>query len=231
MLHRPQSVDHVKDRMRIIAIADTHLFTADLAVPAGDMLIHAGDHARHGDLKELAEAAKWLAKLPHPLKVAVAGNHDWAFARSPSAARNLFEEAGVTYLEDSGATIAGLRVWGSPWQPAYNDWAFNLPRGRALAERWALIPEGLDILITHGPPRGIGDQSGYGDRRAGCDDLRSRLRVVRPRLHCFGHIHEAGGHWRIEGTCFVNCTTWECERPATIIDWDLASGVIEIAAQ
>ena len=49
-----------------------------------------------------------------------------------------------------------LGLSGGPWQPAYNHWAFNLPRGPALAEKWALIPPGLDVLITHGPPLGLG---------------------------------------------------------------------------
>lgn len=216
--------------MRIIAIADTHLFTSDLTLPAGDMLIHAGDHARHGDLAELAEAAKWLGSLPFATKVAIAGNHDWGFVNTPKAARELFERAGVCYLEDSGATIAGLRFWGSPWQPAYNDWAFNLPRGPSIAAKWDLIPRELDVLITHGPPRGIGDQSGFGERRAGCEELLARVQEVRPRLHCFGHIHEGGGQWQIDGTTFVNCTTWECERPATVIDWDTARNTFTVTA-
>lgn len=201
--------------MRIVAVADTHLFTADLAVPDGDVFVHAGDLCRGGTLDELREAAAWLAALPHRHKVIVAGNHDWAFQREPAAARALI--AGCTYLEDTAATIAGLSFYGAPWQPAYNDWAFNLPRGPALAAVWAHIPAGLDILITHGPPAGVGDSSGM-DERAGCADLRARVRAVPPRLHLFGHIHQDGGVWQDGPTTFANVTTWECERGATVID-------------
>jgi Icc-related predicted phosphoesterase len=123
--------------------------------------------------------------------------------------------------------VAGVRFWGSPWQPEYNDWAFNLPRGAPLAAKWAAIPEEIDVLITHGPPEGLGDRSSTGGR-SGCADLRTRVREVRPRLHLFGHIHEDGGVFRDMDTCFANVTTWECERPPTVLDLD-ATGVIEVS--
>ena len=199
--------------MRIVAVADTHLFTDDLVVPDGDVLVHAGDLCRAGNLDELALAAAWLRSLPHRHKVVVAGNHDWAFARMPHHARALLSDC--IYLEDSEATIAGVRFYGSPWQPEFNDWAFNLPRGRALADVWAKIPHNIDVLVTHGPPAGFGDR--YGNR-IGCEDLLRRVREVTPRLHLFGHVHQDGGFWQDGGIAFANVTTWECERAPTVID-------------
>ncbi|WP_141617322.1 metallophosphatase domain-containing protein [Myxococcus sp. AB036A] len=212
--------------MRIVAVSDTHLFHDELVMPPGDIFVHAGDMCRAGDLDELARASSWIRGLPYRHKVIVAGNHDWAFADSPGEARALLGED-VVYLQDSEATVAGLRFWGSPWQPAYNDWAFNLPRGAALASKWAAIPEGLDVLITHGPPAGFGDRSSVGGR-GGCVDLRERVLAVRPRLHLFGHIHDDGGLWREGDTCFANVTTWECEREATVLQLD-ARGVTEVS--
>jgi hypothetical protein len=208
--------------MRIVAVADTHLFHDDLRVPDGDVLVHAGDLCRGGSLAELARALAWLRALPHATKILVAGNHDWAFAREPAAARALARE-GVVYLEDAGAEVGGLRVWGSPWQPAFHDWAFNLPRGPALAEKWGQIPPGLDLLVTHGPPEGVGDRSSTGGR-TGCADLRARVAGVRPRVHLFGHIHEDGGAWAVGPTLFVNCTTWECERRTTVFELEPGAG-------
>ena len=204
--------------MRIVAVADTHLFHDELVMPDGDVFVHAGDLCRGGELDELREAAAWIARLPHAHKVIVAGNHDWAFAREPALARAVLGD-GVIYLEDGEATIAGVRFWGSPWQPAYNDWAFNLPRGAALAEKWARIPAGIDVLVTHGPPEGLGDRGPVGGR-AGCRDLRRRVAEVAPRLHLVGHIHQDGGAWREGATLHVNVTTWECERAATVLDLD-----------
>jgi predicted phosphohydrolase len=211
--------------MRVVAVADTHLFhDARYAVPDGDVFVHAGDLCRRGDLDELAEAARWSAGLPHRHKLIVAGNHDWAFARPAEAARARALLGGAVYLEDSGVELDGLRCWGSPWQPAFHGWAFNLPRGDALRAVWARIPAGLDLLITHSPPAGIGDHAGWNDAaRAGCAELRARLAVVAPRLHLFGHIHQDGGLWRVGATVHANVTSWECTRAPTVIDLEPGS--------
>ena len=202
--------------MRVVAVADTHLYHHELQLPDGDVFVHAGDLCRSGDLAELREAADWLKSLPHRHKVVIAGNHDWAFVREPDLAREVLADAGVVYLQDSGVTIDGVRFWGSPWQPEFNDWAFNLPRGRALAAKWALIPTDLDVLVTHAPPSGIGDR-GPVPGRLGCEDLLDRVLSIRPKVHLFGHIHQDGGAWEIGPTLFANVTTWECERAPTVI--------------
>ena len=212
--------------MRIVAVADTHLFHSEIIVPDGDVFVHAGDLCRGGELEELAEAAAGIKALPHQHKIVVAGNHDWSFVHEPARAREVLG-TDVVYLQDNGCVVDGVTFWGSPWQPEYNEWAFNLPRGAALAERWALIPHGVDVLITHGPPAGNGDGVGIESAkgvRKGCVDLAQRVRIVRPRLHLFGHIHQDGGVSVDDGITFVNCTTWECERAPTVVDVD-AGGV------
>lgn len=214
--------------MRLVAVADTHLYHDELVVPDGDVFVHAGDLCRGGSLAELAVAARWIRGLPHALKIVVAGNHDWCFVREPAAARRLLGDA-VVYLEDSGHAAHGLRFWGTPWQPEFGGWAFNLPRGAALAEKWAQIPVGVDVLISHGPPAGHGDRS-WSQQRTGCVDLRARVAVVRPRVHLFGHIHECGGAWAEDGTTFVNCTAWECERAPTVVDLEPGTGAPTVAA-
>lgn len=208
--------------MRIVAVADTHLFHADLGIMAdGDVLIHAGDLLRGGSLDELRQGVEWLKAQPHPHKIFVAGNHDWCFARDPAQARQFLGE-GITYLQDAEVVIDGVRFWGSPWQPEYNGWAFNLPRGAPLAEKWQLIPDGIDVLITHGPPHGIGDRFEM-TAREGCEDLLARVRQVQPILHLFGHIHQDGGLWPIGATWFANVTTWESERGPTILDLEVST--------
>jgi predicted phosphohydrolase len=206
--------------VRIVAVADTHTFQGDLKqVPDGDVFIHAGDLLRGGTFDELRLVLPWLQSLPHRHKIVVAGNHDRCFEWNRDASVAALG-AGFTYLEDSAAVIDGVRFWGSPWQPEFNNWAFNLPRGEPLAAKWRLIPPDTDVLITHGPPRGIGDHFGA-DEREGCDDLLQAVLRVRPLLHLFGHIHQDGGCWRAHDTCFANVTTWECERGPTVIDVDV----------
>ncbi|HNC99840.1 MAG TPA: metallophosphoesterase, partial [Myxococcota bacterium] len=97
-------------------------------------------------------------------------------------------------------------IWGSPWQPRFFDWAFNLDRGEPLRRVWQKIPDGIDILVTHGPPKGILDRVQRGGE-VGCEELREALRRVRPRLHVFGHIHEAYGQLHLDGTHFVNAAS------------------------
>ncbi len=202
--------------LRIVAVADTHLFHDRLQVPEGDVFIHAGDMCRGGSIEDLARSAAWIRALPHAVKIVVAGNHDWAFVREPERARDLLG-ADVAYLEDSGTTVGSLSFWGSPWQPTYAAWAFNLERGAALAEKWSRIPDRLDVLVTHGPPRGFGDR-GSVPERAGCADLLARVRTVKPRLHLFGHIHQDGGYFEDGGIALANVTTSECMRAPTVID-------------
>jgi len=201
--------------MRIVAVADTHLFHDELVVPDGDLFVHAGDMCRAGHRSELVLAAEWIRSLPHAKKIVVAGNHDWYFSDDRAAAIDVLGD-GVVYLEDAGVEVEGVKFWGSPWQPEFNAWAFNLPRGAPLAEKWAKIPANTDVLITHGPPAGLGDRSSVGGRQ-GCADLLARVKKIRPRVHLYGHIHEDGGVWN-EETLFANVTTWECERGPTVID-------------
>jgi Icc-related predicted phosphoesterase len=173
--------------LTLVAMADTHTFHTGLFVPDGDVLIHAGDLCRVGSLDELAQVRGFLDGLPHRYKIVVAGNHDRAFEDQPAAARILFEK--FIYLQDQAYTVEGIKFYGSPWTPEFNDWAFNLPRGAALAEKWALIPEHVDVLITHGPPYGISDNAGTMAGREGCEDLLLRIQNIAPKLHIFGHIH------------------------------------------
>jgi Icc-related predicted phosphoesterase len=200
--------------LTLVAMADTHSYHGRLTVPEGDILIHAGDLTRRGSLEELAEVNRFLASLPHRHKLVVAGNHDWCFQEREAEARAVLTAA--TYLQDEAVVIEGVKFYGSPWQPWFLDWAFNLSRGPELALRWAQIPEDTDVLITHGPPLGFGDRVEEGER-VGCEDLLRRVRQVRPKLHLYGHIHEDGGIWTEGGTTFANVTTDYCERGPQVL--------------
>lgn len=172
-------------------------------VPSGDVLIHAGDATFQGRYEEIAAFAHWFLGLPHEHKIFVPGNHDWAFQLAPENAVAFLP--GVHVLNDSGLEIDGVKFWGSPWQPEFMGWAFNLPRGAELKAKWDLIPDDTDVLITHGPPQGIADFVARGER-VGCEELREALVRVQPRLHVFGHIHGGYGRYDMGGTTFVNAS-------------------------
>jgi Icc-related predicted phosphoesterase len=188
--------------MKIVCISDTHTLHKNMKIPDGDLLIHAGDVSSRGKLEEIIQFNDWLGTLPHRHKVMIAGNHDFYFESNPPHAKSLITNA--VYLNDSGIEIEGIKIWGSPVQPWFYDWAFNRQRGEDIRKHWDLIPTETDILITHGPPYGILDETARGEL-VGCEDLLKVIQQrVKPRLHVFGHIHEGYGKTEIGETIFVN---------------------------
>lgn len=192
--------------MRFVAISDTHGRHSALRVPDGDVLLFAGDMCERGTLREIESFADFLSSLPHKHKVVIAGNHDFPFQRTPESARAIMRS--FTYLEDSGTEVEGCKIYGSPWQPEFYDWAFNLPRGKALEEIWAKIPEDTDVLITHGPPFGVLDTTHDG-RRVGCEALAERRRGLNLKVHVFGHIHEGYGQQACRQCCSLNASIFD----------------------
>ena len=190
--------------MRLVLISDTHGQHRKFDIPEGDVLIHAGDFMWSGrNYEEIIDFDVWLGSLPHKHKIVIAGNHDILFEQQYSARNHL---TNATYLQDSGIEIDGLKFWGAPWQPEFNNWAFNVPRGAAIKKYWDLIPEGTDVLITHGPPWGKLDRvvPKHGVEHLGCGELLKAVDRVQPRLHVFGHIHGGYGTMWEENTHFVN---------------------------
>jgi Icc-related predicted phosphoesterase len=187
----------------IIAISDTHGFFEAIDVPAGDILVHAGDLTHHGEIAEVERFNDFLRTLPHPTKIVIAGNHDFCFERDPEACAAILTNA--IYLQDQAVTVEGIRFYGSPWQPWFYDWAFNLQRGPEIRAKWELIPIDTDVLITHGPPFNQGDRTIRGER-VGCQDLLEVVDRIKPKVHIFGHIHEGYGLTHNENTTFINAS-------------------------
>lgn len=190
--------------MRIVAISDTHSMHAKtdkkgrpvVKIPDGDVLIHCGDALGHGELSELEHFADWLEKQPHQHKIVIAGNHDWCWEREPHASLKILGGR-AHYLCDTLVEIDGITFYGSPWTPKFYNWAFMRNRGPKMREIWDTLchcaeTNPIDVLVTHGPPYGHGDNA-PGARRAGCLELLRAVQEVKPRHHLFGHIHEGHG--------------------------------------
>lgn len=190
---------------RIVCLSDTHNCHEQITVPDGDVLLHAGDATNNGTIEEIKIFSSWFQSLPHQHKIFIAGNHDRAFENLEGNAEFLkwLLDPGIIYLQDSFVTVENLKIYGSPWQPWFYSWAFNLPRGAALAEKWRLIPHDTDILITHGPPQGILDASPSGEP-CGCEELIKVVAEIKPKLHLFGHIHHSYGAQEKFGGIFAN---------------------------
>lgn len=209
--------------IKIVAVSDLHGTLPD--IPACDLLLIGGDicpvsnHEVHEQARWLdTEFRTWLRSIPARKIVFVAGNHDWVFERQPQLVP---KDLPAVYLQDSGTTWRGLKIWGTPWQPWFFDWAFNLHE-QDLRAKWALIPEGTDVLVLHGPPRGYGDgvPEAGGVRRAGSPSLLARLREVRPKLAVFGHIHEGRGEWLLGETVLANVTLVDAHYRPVYQPWE-----------
>ncbi|KAL2267553.1 hypothetical protein VTJ83DRAFT_4830 [Remersonia thermophila] len=188
------------DPVSVVCVSDTH--NSQPKLPEGDVLIHAGDLTQSGTLAELQAQLRWLGAQPHAIKVVMAGNHDMLLdpacdgqrhdkASDVAAERQAVDWGDIIYLENAATTVTctngrQLCIYGSPWSPRLGRWAFQYPRGENV---WTgTVPQGVDILVTHGPPKAHLDLQGIG-----CEHLLSELWRVRPRLHIFGHVHEGSG--------------------------------------
>ena len=169
---------------------------------SGDVLVHAGDCTNVGKVGEIKDFLDWFSNTDYTHKIFIAGNHDFGFELVHDIAPE-YKEKGVHYLFDSQVVIDGVKFYGSPWQPEFYDWAFNLPRGEKLAEKWSVIPGNTDILITHGPAHGMLDWVPSG-QQVGCQDLFHRVMEVQPKIHVCGHIHCAYGQKYFNNVEFLN---------------------------
>lgn len=201
----------VMNKMKICCISDTHSLHHKMVhkIPECDILCAAGDISNVGEYHDVVGFLDWFNKQPARHKVFIAGNHDWLFEIGKKKRQKAIDRyPKIHYLESSGVEIEGLKIWGAPHQPEFCNWAFNLPRGKSLQEQWNKIPNDTDILITHGPPKGILDElpNSYfnADEKVGCLDLLDKVNEVNPKLHIFGHIHHSYGIEEKGSTTFVN---------------------------
>ncbi|XP_062917693.1 metallophosphoesterase MPPED2a isoform X1 [Mobula hypostoma] len=173
--------------------------------------------------------AQLAGTLPYEYKIVIAGNHELTFDkdfvaelvkqdyyRFPSVSKLKPEDfdnvqsllTNCIYVQDSEVTVKGFQIYGTPWTPWFNGWGFNLPRGQSLLDKWNLIPEGIDVLMTHGPPLGFRDWVPKELQRVGCVELLNTVqRRVRPKLHVFGGIHEGYGIMTDGYTTYINAST------------------------
>lgn len=178
--------------MKCVCVSDIHL--KDIETPPADLLIVAGDFTMTGGEEQYDWYCQWLNQQPQKYKVWIAGNHEVGLENSPKIASLLAQKTDSVYLCDSEVVIGGVRIWGSPVTPEFHNWEFNRKRGVEIRKHWSQIPENVDILITHGPPFGYGDD--IDGEHVGCQDLLEVLTSELkhpPRYHVFGHIHEGYG--------------------------------------
>lgn len=196
--------------MRVTFFSDTHEKHEQVRIAPTDLLLFCGDMTMDGDIQKLREFTQWMSWQECQAAAMIPGNHDRTLEPKPfpfgdhdellerirDTAHDAVANTSIEYLEHSETTLLGLRIFGSPWTPIFNSDYWRFHYHRLMAETlWREIPEGLDILLTHGPLNGILDRT-LENTHAGCEYLYRRVRVNMknpPRVHCCGHIHEGYG--------------------------------------
>ncbi|WP_348746560.1 metallophosphatase domain-containing protein [Tenacibaculum sp. 190524A02b] len=191
--------------MKIVCISDTHGFHNSLKLPEGDVIIHAGDVTQSGRENQVIDFLNWYTQLDYEYKIFIAGNHDYFFEQENEEEINKRIPQNITYLNDSGIDINGIKIWGSPIQPLFCNMAFNRRRGGEIKKHWDLIPNNTDVLVTHDPAYGVLDTTLQG-QSVGCVELLQKVKTVQPQIHICGHIHEAYGERNLFGVDFVNAS-------------------------
>jgi hypothetical protein len=150
----------------------------------------------------------------------------------------------IDYLQDEELVIYGdgyegnspqdnIRIYGSPWQPEFYSWAFNLQRNSIeLSGKWEAIPDNTDILVTHGPAFGTLDTvTGRQYDNLGCELLAERIERLKPKIHVCGHIHSGYGYEFKDGTHYFNAAilneAYEYTQKPMTFDWDKETNTIE----
>lgn len=193
---------------RIAIVSDTHGRFGQLKLPEADILIHAGDFTGGGTIVEISKFSAELRSIRHLYDkiIILPGNHDRLFESNFSLAKGLVEDVAVVLL-DSGLTYRGIEFYGTPYVPIFNGWAFER-EGQFRYEKFLRIPETVDVLITHTPPRRILDFVHYNGAvdNVGCPALYDVIATIKPELCVFGHIHEGYGYTNVDNITYINAS-------------------------
>ncbi len=188
-------------------------------------IVHCGDISSRGRFSEVEDFLAWYSSLGFKNRIMIPGNHDFFFDYDRKAITDMgrarhgnpmYSEQDVSallskypniiYLNDSGITLEGVNFWGSPITPWFHDWAFNRT-DETIGDHWKMIPENTNVLITHGPPRGILDLTYNGYTNVGCMELAGKTFDLKDLMvHSFGHIHESFGIEVIDSVTYINAS-------------------------
>lgn len=199
-------------KIKIVAISDTHNRYKDLIIPECDILISAGDYSSMGYEHEVRNFHQWLNKQKATHIISVQGNHEMGVEANFHLMKQIALEACPRghFIDEGPLEIEGINFWCSAITPFFCDWAWNRHRGEDIQGHWDKIDPKTNILVTHGPPHGILDQTSYADGtlkegHLGCYQLMQKVKEIKPDIHIFGHIHTQGGQeMHVDGTSFYN---------------------------
>ncbi len=213
----------------IVVISDTHGYLPVITTPF-DLLLICGDISPAHDHYYAYqinwfqhEFADWINTLPFKNEwskvVLTGGNHDFQLERISIEELRCFyittnnrvvvlknEEFDYEYLTEEG--IKYLKIFGTPYCKIFGSWAFMVSDDK-LRQKFSLIPEDCDILISHDAPDinnlGVISMGYYSGENAGNIPLAEAIKEKKPKYAFCGHIH-SGNHnlEKIDDTWMAN---------------------------
>ncbi|KAL4992419.1 Metallo-dependent phosphatase-like protein [Aspergillus falconensis] len=211
----------MRRKTRFVCVSDTHGYTpseAGFRLPAGDVLIHAGDLTNQGSKSELRKTMDWIATADYEVKIVVCGNHDITLDapfydrnrtkfhnKQPQIPQECLEivttaspsivflqhQSALVRLRKAGGPNTVFKIFGSPYSQCDGDWAFLYDSGEA-EELWRDIPRDADIVVTHMQPRFTCDYNNASTRSEGA--RRLGCAALRERLGTVRPCLAVSGH-------------------------------------
>lgn len=198
--------------MKVVVISDTHNKHEFIDLPAGDVIVHAGDFSH--SMNQALNFVEWYGKLDYKYKILIAGNHEQYVSQIGYEKFSLYcAQNNVIYLEDTSIEIEGIKFHGSPYSVNFCNWAF-MKEDEDLDAHWDNIPEDTDVLIVHGPAYNILDKVNQCilEPHVGSKGLQNRaIELSNKKLKYLitGHIHEAYGATEVGTLTCINACIFE----------------------
>eukprot|EP01024_Parvocaulis_polyphysoides_P029187 TRINITY_DN26340_c0_g1_i2.p1 TRINITY_DN26340_c0_g1~~TRINITY_DN26340_c0_g1_i2.p1 ORF type:complete len:278 (-),score=36.22 TRINITY_DN26340_c0_g1_i2:133-870(-) len=203
--------------VRLICISDTHNGYEKLTEKLielhrsdSDILIHAGDMTDRGSTDELQRINSWFGTLPYKHKIAISGNMDGIGLQKMTHDQKQKLFSNVTYLENDEVELEGVKFFGTPYTPRFCG-GFQLRDDKQAAQMWEKIPEDTQVLVVHGPPKGMMDMTSRG-MMVGCPELKKKVDEMQDmRVMVWGHIHNAAGMVRDQqkNVTYINAAQYD----------------------
>lgn len=215
--------------MKIFATSDTHGDLSNINLNGIDLALFAGDIAPLRGISswDTYDQLKWMNKdfyefcmsWPDAKVIFIPGNHDFFPIIRETFGYKLHGKnlslklaPNATMLIDKKVDVDGLSIYGTPWVPIISHrWAFEAEHDK-LVEKFSMIPKGVDILLTHVPPRfnylGVSLEYGHSSENFGSSELADAIFKKEPKMCFCGHIH-SGDH---EMNKFNTTEVWNVSR-------------------
>jgi hypothetical protein len=179
---------------RITHISDTHGIHNKLSFTGGDILIHTGDIFDYNMTLTEEEILNWFDNLPYKYKIIVQGNHDYF------TGNNMPNNTWI--LNNQIINLHGIKIYGSSSVLSEQNSFKKFNTGTEIEIKNGLQKLPVDILCTHGSPKGIMDIK-FG-KSIGSISLLSYVNEIKPKFHLFGHTHHSIGIKSNQDTTFIN---------------------------